>query len=219
MIIKPKLLPTFLTRISFYFLNWFLRKRFNKLLIHKVPIKPDHSYLLMCNHFSFWDGMWATYLSGHALNTEGQKNKLYIMVLKKQMQMNPWLKYFGCFSVSPGTHSVSESISYAAELLNTPGNVVLMYPQGNLESSHVRHIVMKEGIEEIVNRVQGNCQLLWSSNLTEYFESLRPSIHFHMLDCGTAKDFDFVKLGQNINAHHKAAVQKQFRFTEESSDS
>ncbi len=131
--------------------------------------------------------------------------------------MNPWLKYFGCFSVSPGTHSVSESIAYAAELLNTPGNVVLMYPQGNLESSHVRHIVMKEGIEEIVNRVQGNCQLLWSSNLTEYFESLRPSIHFHMLDCGTTKDFDFVKLGQNINVHHKAAVQKQFRFTEESS--
>ena len=127
--------------------------------------------------------------------------------------MNPWLKYFGCFSVAPGTPSVNESLSHAAELLSTPGNVVLMYPQGNLESNHVRDIVMKEGINDIVQQVKGDCQLLWSSNLIEYFESLKPSVYFHMLDCGTNHKFDFAKLVTQINAHHKEAVQKQFRFT------
>ncbi len=139
----------------------------------------------------------------------------YIMVLKKQMQMNPWLKYFGCFSIAPGTTTVNESLAYAAELLNTPGHLLLMYPQGNLESNHVREIVMKDGISQIVTQIKGDCQLLWSSNLMEYFESLMPSVYFHMLDCGTNHNFDFEKLGAQINTHHKAAIQKQFRFTEE----
>ena len=129
--------------------------------------------------------------------------------------MNPWLKYFGCFSVAPSTTTVNESLAYASELLNKPGNLVLMYPQGNLESHYVRDIVMKEGINDIVQKIQGDCQLIWSSNLIEYFESLKPSIYFHMLDCGTNRDFDFKRLGKQINDHHKAAVQKQFRFTDE----
>ena len=74
---------------------------------------------------------------------------------------------------------------------------------------------MKEGINDIVTQIKGDCQLIWSSNLIEYFESLKPSVYFHTLDCGTNRDFDFDKLGQDINAHHKEAIQRQFRFTEE----
>lgn len=129
--------------------------------------------------------------------------------------MNPWLKYFGCFSIAPGTTTVNESLAYAAELLNKPGNLLLMYPQGNLESNHVRKIVMKDGIDQIVTQIKGDCQLLWSSNLIEYFESLKASVYFYMLDCGTNHNFDFDSLGQEINDHHKASIEKQFRFTEE----
>jgi len=185
------------------------------MVIRDVDIKSGHSYLLMCNHFSFWDGMWAIYLCQRAIKQSNEMNRFYIMVLKKQMLMNPWLKYFGCFSIAPGTPTVNESLAHAAELLSTPGNVVLMYPQGNLESNHVRDIVMKDGIDHIVQQIQGDCQLIWSTNLIEYFESLRPSVYFHMLDCGTNHNFDFDKLGKEINAHHKEAIQKQFRFTEE----
>ncbi len=129
--------------------------------------------------------------------------------------MNPWLKYFGCFSIAPGTATVNESLAYAAELLSKPGHLLLMYPQGNLESLHVRDIVMKDGINHIVPQIKGDCQLLWSSNMVEYFESLKPSVYFHMLDCGTNKDFNFEELGQKINTHHKASIKKQFRFTDD----
>ncbi len=214
MIIKAKQIP-WLIKASGRFLTWFLRKRFNRMVIHPVDIKADHSYLLMCNHFSFWDGFLAAYLCWNAIHKKQEIKGFYIMVLKKQMQMNPWLKYFGCFSIAPGTTTVNESLAYAAELLNKPCNLLLMYPQGNLESNHVRKIVMKDGIDQIVTQIKGDCQLLWSSNLIEYFESLKASVYFYMLDCGTNHDFDFDSLGQEINAHHKAAVQKQFRFTEE----
>jgi hypothetical protein len=214
MIIKAKQIP-WLMKIAGKFLGWYLRRRFNKLIIRETDIKADHSYLLMSNHFSFWDGFWAGYLSWNLIHKQQELGGFYIMVLKKQMQMNPWLKYFGCFSIAPGTTSVNESLAYAAELLSKPGNLLIMYPQGNLESNHVREIVMKDGISHIIPQIKGDCQLLWSTNLIEYFESLKPSVYFHMLDCGTNHDFDFESLGREINAHHRAAIQKQFRFTDE----
>lgn len=216
MIIKDRPLPPAVLNFLFRILCWFLRKRFNKMPIAGVPVKPDHSYLLMCNHFSFWDGFLAVFLyRGLLAKAVGEENLkgIKIMVLKKQMEMNWWLKYFGCFSVEPGRASIGESLSYAAEILNTPGNVLLMYPQGNLESSHVRHIMFKEGIGEIVPKIVGNCQLLWSSNIPEYFESLKPSVYFNVLDCGTNYEFDFEKLQDRVNKHHQESLKRTVRFT------
>lgn len=215
MIIKAKRFPPVVFKTALRFICWFFRRRFNKMVIREVDVKARHSYLLMSNHFSFMDGFLAAYLSLHAIHKKHELKGIYIMVLKKQMQMNPFLKYFGCFSISPGTTSVNESLEYAAELLNTPGNLLIMYPQGNLESNHVRKIVMKDGINYMIPKVKGNCQLIWSSTLIEYFESLKPSAYFDLLDCGTNRDFNFETMSSKINDHHKAAIQKQFRFTDE----
>ena len=215
MIIKAKLLPARIVETCGYILTWFFRRRFNKLVIDQIKIKPDHSYLLMCNHFSFWDGFWACYLSLHGVHKHQKMTGFYIMILDKQLKKNMWMRYFGCFSIAPGKPSVQESIEYAAELLNKPGNLVLMYPQGNLESSHVRHIVLRNGIKDIIDRVKVKCQLIWCSNVVEYFESFRPSVYFNMLDCGTNENFNYDQLSENINKHHRAAIQKQIRFTDE----
>ena len=215
MIIKAKTFPQPIFKAGAYFISWVLRKRFNKMVINSVEIKANHSYLLMCNHFSFWDGFLAAYLCVNAIHKKQEMKGIYIMVLKKQMQMNPWLKYFGCFSVSPGKASVNESLAYAAEKLNKAGNIVIVFPQGNLESCHVRDIEMKDGINTIIPDIKENCQLIWSSNLVEYFEGLKPSVYFHMLDCGTNHDFDFIEIERKINQHHQEAIQKQLRFTKE----
>jgi len=138
-----------------------------------------------------------------------------MMSVKKQMEKNWWLKHTGSFSVEPGTRSVAESLDYAASLLNQPGNVLLYYPQGNLESMGIRYIEFKDGIYEIVRRIKGNCQLIWSSNLIEYFESTKPSVYFNLLDCGTNHDFDFEALKQKVNVHHLKALKKNIRFTKE----
>jgi 1-acyl-sn-glycerol-3-phosphate acyltransferase len=213
MIIKAKPLPFIFIKWSALFIGWVLKRRFNKIMINGAEIKPGCSHILMCNHFSFWDGFFAIYLSFKVIDKKQKLKGLYTMSLKKQMEKKRWLKYFGSFSVDPGKRSVDESLGYAASLLNTPGNVLIYYPQGNLESSHIRHIEFKDGIYEIVNRTKGDCQLLWSSNLTEYFESLKPSLYFNMLDCGTGREFDFEKLKQKVNEHHRLALKKNIRFT------
>ncbi|TAE37231.1 MAG: glycerol acyltransferase [Sphingobacteriales bacterium] len=215
MIIQAKPIPFFVIKKGVQFLTWLFRGRFNKLVIKKTEVYKNHSYMLMSNHFGFWDGFWACYLCINGIYESGNIKGFYIMILEKQLQKNMFLRYFGCFSIAPGRASISESLDYAAQVLNTPGNVLLMYPQGNLESQYVRHILVKEGIGEITSRITGNCQLIWSSNFVEYFESFKPSVYFNMLDCGTAKAFDINDFTQKINQHHNGAMQKQFRFTHE----
>ena len=215
MIIEAKPIPFYILKRGIYFLTWLFKSRFNKLVIKQTTIYKNHSYMLMSNHFSFWDGFWACYLMLNGIHQSGNIKGFYVMILEKQLQKNMFLRYFGCFSVAPGKASISESLDYAAQVLNTPGNVLLMYPQGNLESQYVRKIIVKEGIGEIINRVTGNCQLVWSSNFLEYFESFKPSVYFNLLDCGVAKDFEIENFTQKINLHHIAFMQKQLRFTKE----
>ncbi|MDB5131800.1 MAG: Acyltransferase [Mucilaginibacter sp.] len=215
MMIKAKPLPIKVLEKAAMFASWITRRRFNKMVINNAEIKPGHSYLLMCNHFSFWDGIWAIYLSLHGVHKKQPLKGFYIMSLKKQMEKHWWLKYIGAFSIAPGPRSVAESLRFAAEILSEPGNLLLFYPQGNLESEHVRYIEFKEGINTLVPQIKGDCQLIWCSILTEYFESLKPTVYFNMLDCGTNHEFNFEALKQKVNEHHLQAIQNNIRFTKE----
>lgn len=216
MIIKAKPLPIFFIKWGALFLIWFLRKRFNKMIINgDVEIKPGHSYILMSNHFGYLDGFFVYYLCFKWLNKKQKLKGLYTMSVKKQMEKNWWLKYCGSFSVEPGKRSVDESLTYAASLLSKPGNILLYFPQGNLESSHIRYIEFKDGIYEIVKRINGNCQLIWSSNVLEYFESTKPTAYLNLLDCGTNQEFDFEVFKQKVNEHHLLSVKKTVRYTKD----
>jgi len=214
MIIKAKPLPFILIKWGALILMWFFRKRFDKIkIINEVDIKPGHSYILMCNHFGFADGFFAYYLCLHFINKKQPLKRIYTMSVKKQMEKNWWLRYCGSFSVEPGKRSVNESLDYAAERLNEPGNILLYFPQQDLESLYIRHIDFKDGIYEIITRTKGDCQLIWSSNLLEYFESTKPSAYLNLLDCGTNRDFEFAVLKQKVNAHHLQSMKNNVRFT------
>ena len=215
MIIKSKPLPLFLLKIAGYLCEKVLKSRLNKLVINPIEIKPGHSYILLCNHFGFGDGFLGFYLAWKVILKQGHMKRLYIMSLKKQMQKNRWLRYCGSFSVEPGKKSIRESFAYAAEQLAEPGNLLLFFPQGNLESCHIRSIKFQEGIAEIIPLIKGNCQIIWTSNIIEYFEGISPSVYFNMLDCGTNHNFDFDALKQQVNQHHLQSIKQNIRFTDE----
>lgn len=214
--IEAKPIPFYIYRRLMLPVIWLFRKRFNKMIINDIDIKPGHSYILMLNHFGFFDGFFAYYLVFYYFSKMVPIKGMYAMSVKKQMEKKPWLKYSGSFSVEPGKRSVDDSLNYAASILNEPGNLLIYYPQGELESAYIRHIDFKDGIYEIVTRTKGNCQLIWCSVLTEYFESLKPSVYFNLLDCGDNKHFDFEQLKANVNAHHLLSIKNNIRYTKES---
>jgi 1-acyl-sn-glycerol-3-phosphate acyltransferase len=215
MIIKSKPLSPFFIKLFGPVIELVFKRRSNKLIVNTVALKPNHSYILMCNHFSFWDGFWAFYMFYKYFNKPAGVKRMYAMSVKQQMLKNKWLRYTGSFSVEPGKRSIRESFDYAAEILAEPGNMLLFYPQGKLESMHIRNIKFDEGLYEIVTRIKGDCQLIWCSNIVEYFESLRPTMHATMLDCGTNHDFDFDALKKKVNEHHIKCIESNIRYTDE----
>jgi 1-acyl-sn-glycerol-3-phosphate acyltransferase len=187
-----------------YLLRYRLPKAFNVLKHSEIELLPGHSVLLLCNHFSWWDGFWAGYLTSVYFHRD-----FHIMMQEDHLRKRMFINYLGAFSINRHSKDVVESLQYAANLLNDPGNLVTVFPQGELLSNHTEEINIERGIDYIVKKIKGNCQIIYYSAFIEYFESLKPSVYFHLLDCGTNHDFDFEKAKALINNHHRQALKNQ----------
>ena len=190
------------------YLAYRLRKAFKVIWHSKVSVLPGHSVLLLCNHLSWWDGFWA----GHIIHNYFKRD-FYIMMQEDQLDKRKFFRYIGGFSINRKSKEVVTSLQYAAGLLNDPKNAVAIFPQGELVSNHVDEIHIERGIDYIVKKIKGDCQIIYYSAFIDYFESLKPSVYFHLLDCGTNSDFDFEKLQAMINAHHKQAIKNQVNIS------
>src|SRR3569832_241975 len=186
------------------YLAYRLRKAFKVLKYEEVVLLPGHSVLLLCNHFSWWDGFFAGHLTHNYL-----KRDFFIMMQEDHLQKRMFFNRVGGFSINRKSKEVVESLQYTAKLLEDPNNLVAVFPQGALESNHIDEINIERGIDYIVKKIKGDCQIIYYSAFIEYFKSLKPSIYFHLLNCGTNRDFDFERLKARINDHHKKASKEQ----------
>lgn len=181
-----------------------MRREFKVMRFNAIDIKPGHSVLLLCNHFSWWDGFWAGWIT-----TKVMHHKFHIMMQHDHIEQRKWLRFMGGFSINRQSKEVIASLNYTADLLNDPNNMVTVFPQGELVSNHATEINIERGIAHIVKKIKGDCQIVYYSAFIEYFESFKPSVYFHMLDCGTNRDFDFDRLKTQISEHHKKALAEQ----------
>ena len=188
------------------YLAYRLRKAFKLLKHDDVEVLPSHSILLLCNHFSWWDGFFAGHLTHNYL-----KRDFFIMMQEDHLQKRMFFNRLGGFSINRKSKEVVESLQYAAKLLDNPNNLVAVFPQGALESNHIDEINIERGIDYIVKKIKCDCQIIYYSAFVEYFESLKPSVYFRFLNCGTNGNFDFEKLKTAINAHHKKALKEQVK--------
>lgn len=193
-----------ITKLFKPYLAYRLRKAFNTFNYNQIELKPGHSILLLCNHFSWWDGFWAGQLSVRYLH-----RKFFIMMQHDHLEKRLFFKYVGGFSIKRQSKEVVQSLNYAADLLSNPENLVTVFPQGELVSNHATEIQIERGIAHIVKKIKGDCQIIYYSALIDYFESLKPSVYLHLLDCGTNHDFDYERLKLQINEHHKKALKDQ----------
>ena len=193
------------------FSNWFaiymryrMRRAFNRLVVTPFTPKPGHSVLLLCNHFSWWDGLWGNYLAYWHLD-----RYLYIMMQEDHLQKRMLLNLFGGFSINRSSREMIKSLQYAAGLLNDPENLVVVFPQGELISNHTTEIKVEKGIERLIKNIKGPCQIVYNCALIDYFESLKPSVFFHLYDCGIAGEVPFDELITRINTFHQHALKAQ----------
>jgi 1-acyl-sn-glycerol-3-phosphate acyltransferase len=186
------------------YLAYRLRKTFDVLKHDEVEIMPGHSILLLCNHFSWWDGFFAGHLTQTYLHRD-----FHIMMQEDHLKKRMFFNRVGGFSINQKSKEVVISLQYAAQLLDDPKNLITVFPQGELMSNHTEEVNIERGIDYIVKKIKGDCQIIYYSAFIEYFESLKPSVYFHFLNCGTNHNFDYERVKALINEHHKKALKEQ----------
>lgn len=120
---------------------------------------------------SWWDGIWAFYF-----NSEILRRKFHFMMLERQLRKNWFFKYTGGFSVTKNSKSVVETINYSAELLQKSGNVVLMFPQGEIRSMHRHKFHFENGIGKILDKTNNQIQIIMLANFVDYLSDVKPNL-------------------------------------------
>ena len=212
--IKPKHIPFNLFLAVESITSFLLKRKFNKIEYKTCDIKDNCSYIIMLNHFSFLDTFIIIHLIRKILNDDKKAlRKTFLLTLEAQLAKNTWLRYLGAFSINPSnSKSVHESLAYAASAINTPGNALVICPQGRIESIYVDYIDVKPGIQYIAKKVNSPCQLIWNSILIDYYEGTKPSLYYNMLDCGMANEFDLDSFTKKINQFHKEMINSHIRI-------
>lgn len=99
------------------------------------------------------------------------------MVLEETMHQVKFFKYLGAFSVARNSKQVVESLQYAAELLNHPGNLVVIFPQGKLYSNFVESVTFEKGLFKITEMATTDFQYLFAAAFTENFDQKKSSVN------------------------------------------
>jgi 1-acyl-sn-glycerol-3-phosphate acyltransferase len=157
------------------YVKWLVGKTFHEFLFNEVELDSNKSVLLVANHFSFWDGLIL-----YVLNDKLLYKKFHVMILEDTAKREGMLRYAGAFSVSKNSRDILQSLDYAAELLNEPGNLVLMFPQGKLYSNFVNTVHFEQGLMRIVKKADGKFQLLFAATFIQYFKHKKPIVTVYL---------------------------------------
>ena len=181
-----------------------MKKSFNTVIIRGNVEKTDLPVLLVCNHTSWWDGIWALHVNQQIFH-----RKYHFMMLEEQLQKNWFFKYTGGFSISKKTRSVIETLNYTAGLLQNKNNLVLMFPQGKIFSMHKRDFVFEKGIEKILTKINGKVQVVFLANIVDYFADVKPNVTMNIADYKGS--YNISDLEKSYNLFYGSCIENQIQ--------
>jgi 1-acyl-sn-glycerol-3-phosphate acyltransferase len=156
---------------------WKISRNFQKVVIKGDIALKDKPLLLVSNHMSWWDGFWVMYLNLKLLH-----RRFHFMMLEEQLGKRLFLNKSGGFSIRKGSRSIVETLNYTVELLNDKRNLVLMFPQGEIQSLQTRKFIFEKGIDHIVKRTGDKIQIIFILNLVEYYSNPKPTLFIHLAE-------------------------------------
>ncbi|HKJ79984.1 MAG TPA: lysophospholipid acyltransferase family protein [Prolixibacteraceae bacterium] len=157
------------------FIRWYvfrkMKREFHSFHFNGGLNDRKKPVLLVCNHISWWDGIWALHYNQKFLH-----RKFHFMMLEEQLRKNWFLRYTGGFSVRKKSRSVVETIDYSAELLTNAKNMVLLFPSGKIQSMYRNNIQFEKGVEKIIWKAKNEIQVVFMVNLIDYFSAPKPKL-------------------------------------------
>ncbi len=195
-------------KIIFQFFSWYINRiiksDFEELKFNKTEFYKDRSILLLANHCSWWDGFLM-----FQINRLYFRKKFHVMITEENYRKVWFLKYLGSFSVKRNSRSAIETLEYAGNLLNDPGNLVLVFPQGKLYSGHVDEIQFQKGLINLINNSTRKFQYIFAASFADYFEHRKPVLTCYLQDWEGAEFTSLQLIKSAYNKHYENSRQKQ----------
>lgn len=183
-----------------------IKQNFNKVEINGEFRDRGLPVFLVSNHISWWDGFWTVYLNRKLFG----RKYFYFMMLEEELQKRMFLNKAGGYSVKKGSRSVIETMEYTAQLLDDKNNLVLIFPQGEINSLHTREIRFEKGIEYVIKKSSGNFQLVFVVFLIDYFSEQKPSLFVYLKEYDL-RNFTSKTLETEYNIFYNDCISENLR--------
>ncbi|MEG1616529.1 MAG: lysophospholipid acyltransferase family protein [Bacteroidales bacterium] len=168
-------------------------------------LDPHSSVLILSNHIGWWDGFWLLNLNNRVLHL-----RFYVMMHQKQLVRYPFFKKIGAFSIDNNPIDIKESLSYSISILEERNNLLVIFPQGNLESLYQKPIRFHRGIEYILSRVRHKPVILFVANLIDFGENRKLSVTTY-LESVCIYENSVTYLESAYNDFYNRCIEKQIR--------
>lgn len=160
--------------------------------------------LMIANHFSWWDGFIQ-----YRLNTQVYKRKFHVMMLEEQLRKNMILNKGGAFSVKKQSRDIIETLNYSMELLTQPDNLVLIFPQGKIETIYTNQFHFESGLNYLFRHHRDSIQLTFNINLIDYFSNRKPTLNVYVASCVHSPADDFLSIEKAFNKFYADCITQQ----------
>ena len=134
------------------------------------------------------------------------------MVLDETIQKFGFMRYIGAFSVNKNSMQVMASLHYAAQLLDNPGNLVVIFPQGKLYSNFVDEVKFEKGLSKIITS-PANFQYVLAATFVENFEHKKPSVYVGLKTMDKNEIDGLTQLQTAYQQHYQSTKLQQTRIT------
>lgn len=151
-----------------------LKKSFNRfiLLNNDLQIDENKPAILLPNHFSWWDGFFIDFL----VRIGGIDKKFHIVMLEEQLRRYWFFRLLGASGFNPqNPKSIVKLSNYINNLLNSPHNLLVFYPQGEIQLFD-NDLELKEGLSFILKNVNKDVAIYYPFFKIQYFDKRTPDL-------------------------------------------
>lgn len=165
---------------------------------NKLPV------LMIANHFSWWDGFIQ-----YRLNRKLFGRRFHVMMLEEQLQQNMILNKGGAFSIHKNSRRIIDSLNYSLEILGDHKNLLLLFPQGKIESMHTGRYRFEKGLSYLLKHLRNDIQIIFNVNLVDYFSEKTPSLNVYYKNYAPNRQLGLDQIEEDFNRYADECKQQQ----------
>lgn len=129
------------------------------------------------------------------------------MMLEEELQKRLFLRGLGVFGVKKGSRDAIRSLQFSKELLKQHENMVLIFPQGKIESHHKHLFRFEKGIQKLVDS-EADFNIVFVASLIDGFYEKKLAASLYMKNVSIKSD-EKLDLEKSFNAFFAESLAAQ----------